>query len=143
MASGAEGPSRLSRRHDRVGPSGRSPRLVVWAIVLTVPVVALAAVFVTRATNDNSSGVGTGGNTITIKNFAFSPKPLVVKAGTKITVANVDNTAHTVTADTNSLFKTGDIPGGGTVTITVTAPGTYAYHCSIHNYMTDVLKVTG
>ena len=35
------------------------------------------------------------------------------------------------------------IAGGTTKTITVRAPGIYAFHCNIHNYMTGVITATG
>ncbi len=39
-----------------------------------------------------------GGNSVTIANFAFSPQSLTVKAGTKVTWTNNDSVTHTVTA---------------------------------------------
>ena len=89
-----------------------------------------------------AGGGAAGGNTITIKNFNFSPKSLTVKAGTKITVHNEDNTTHTVTANDGS-FNTGNIPGGGTATFTPTKAGSFPYICNIHQYMHGTLKVTG
>ena len=87
-----------------------------------------------------STGGGASGDTITIENFQFSPDPLVVSAGTAVTVTNGDGTAHTVTAK-GGAFDTGDIDGGATATITVDAPGTYRYFCNIHNYMTGTIEV--
>jgi plastocyanin len=81
------------------------------------------------------------GPSVTIKNLAFSPKTLKVKAGAKITVKNNDGTAHTFTAD-KGAFDTGDIDGGSSATVTVKKPGTYAYHCSIHNFMKGTIKAT-
>ena len=78
---------------------------------------------------------------MTIKNFAFSPKTLTVKAGSKVTVKNKDGTTHTFTAN-KGAFDTGDIDGGSSATITVKKPGTYAYHCNIHNSMKGTIKAT-
>jgi plastocyanin len=85
---------------------------------------------------------GTGGATITIHNFTFSPAVLQVKAGTKVTVKNADDTDHTVTAIDGS-FDTGAIHGGKSATFTVSKSGTAKYHCNIHNYMNGTIQVTG
>jgi plastocyanin len=78
---------------------------------------------------------------VTIKDFAFSPKTLTVKAGTKIKVSNKDGTTHTFTA-IKGAFDTGDIDGGSSATVTAKKPGTYAYHCNIHNSMKGTIKAT-
>jgi plastocyanin len=78
---------------------------------------------------------------VTIKGLAFSPKTLTVKAGSKVTVNNKDSTTHTFTANTGA-FDAGDIDGGSSATITVKKPGTYAYHCNIHDFMKGTIKAT-
>jgi plastocyanin len=78
---------------------------------------------------------------VTIKGFAFSPKTLTVKAGTRIKVSNKDGTTHTFTAN-KGAFDTGDIDGGSSATVTVKKPGTYAYHCNIHSSMQGTIKAT-
>ena len=52
---------------------------------------------------------------------------------------NADGAAHTLTADDGS-FDTGNLDGGASATITIDAPGRYAYFCDIHNYMTGVIE---
>ena len=84
-----------------------------------------------------------GSHTITIKNFAFSPQTITVAAGTAVTVTNDDQVAHTVTAMSGG-FSTGDIGPGQSKTITApNTPGTYSYFCSIHQYMSGHLTVSG
>ena len=125
---------------------GRLPTIV---LALLVPVVALVTVLVTlNVTDDSSSSASdTGGGkagsatTISIKNFQFSPDPFTVKAGTAVTVTNDDGTVHTLTSD-DDTFDTGDLDGGAKGTITIDAPGKYAYHCTIHNYMTGTIEAT-
>ena len=109
-------------------------------LALIVPVIAAIAVIVTLTTTSDDS-VAIAPNTIAIKDFNFQPEPLQVKAGVTVTVANGDDTRHTVTADDKS-FDTGDIDGGGKATITIDKPGKYTFHCDIHNYMTGVIEVT-
>ena len=126
---------------DRLG------RLPTLALAVMVPLVALVSVVVTLNVTDDSSGaapraVGGSGGTgtaISIKNFQYSPNPISVKVGAKVTVTNDDGTVHTLTAN-DGQFDTGDLDGGASGTITITAPGTYKYICDIHNYMTGTIE---
>jgi plastocyanin len=80
---------------------------------------------------------------------AYSPDPLTVKKGDKITVVNKDNTLHTVTdgttpgADAGKLFNTGFLEGGQSKTIDTAnlGPAEYNYFCEVHPYMAGKLKV--
>jgi plastocyanin len=79
--------------------------------------------------------------TVTIKSFKFSPAPLKVKAGTKVTVKNADSATHTFTAN-KGAFDTGDIESGSSASVTIKKPGTYAYHCRIHDFMKGTIKAS-
>lgn len=77
--------------------------------------------------------------TIHIKSFAYTGAGSV-PAGSTVTVMNMDNVAHTLTADDGS-FDT--VVKAGTST-TFTAPakaGTYPYHCTYHSNMHGTLTV--
>jgi plastocyanin len=79
---------------------------------------------------------------IMIKNFAFTG-PTSVKAGSTVTVMNMDSEAHTVTADSSSGGFDVTVPAGATKTFTAPAkPGDYPYHCNFHSNMHGTLKVT-
>ncbi len=115
-------------------------------LALIVPVIAVVTVLITlNATSDGTSSASSGGggavagSNVSIKNFQYSPDPIVVEAGSTLTVDNDDGTAHTLTADDKS-FDTGNLDGGATGTVKIGAPGTYAYHCDIHNYMTGTIE---
>ena len=92
----------------------------------------------------SGSGSGSGGSdAITIQNFAFSPARLTVAPGATVTVTNKDQVTHTLTA-TKGGFDTGDIAAGQSKTFTAPkTPGRYPYICSIHQYMTGTLVVSG
>jgi len=76
---------------------------------------------------------------VSIASFAFSPKSVTVKAGQTVAFTNNDAVAHTSTSDT---WDSGAIAPGATFTLTAPAqPGTYAFHCSIHPFMTGTLVV--
>ncbi|HET9731521.1 MAG TPA: cupredoxin domain-containing protein [Acidimicrobiales bacterium] len=84
-----------------------------------------------------------GGPVIVIKNFAYSPVSLTVKPGATVTVKNEDVAPHTVTASGSGKFDTGNISPGASMTFTApTAPGTYPYICSIHQFMHGTLVVS-
>ncbi|MFI1583680.1 cupredoxin domain-containing protein [Embleya sp. NPDC020630] len=83
-----------------------------------------------------------GAATITIENFAFSPATVTAAPGAVVTVVNKDSATHTVTADKDKAFDTGNLAGGSTTTFTAPlAPGSYDYLCTIHQYMKAVLLV--
>jgi plastocyanin len=91
------------------------------------------------ATAKSSSGAAA--DAVTISNFKFSPGTITIKRGAQVTVTNSDSTAHTATSDDGSSFDTGDIDPGSSKTITVSKPGSYSYHCSIHPFMHGELVV--
>jgi plastocyanin len=80
------------------------------------------------------------GSRITIKDFAFRPQDLVVKAGQTITVANLDTSLHGLEADDHS-FTAGSINSRRSQTIVVSRTGRFSYHCTFHASMTGVITV--
>ncbi|WP_280680549.1 cupredoxin family copper-binding protein [Kitasatospora sp. MAA19] len=83
-------------------------------------------------------------NAVTIKNFAFSPATLTVKAGTTVTWTNTDSDAHTVTSKQGSggPLQSAALATNDTYSYTFTQPGTYPYYCTIHPFMTATVEVT-
>ena len=91
----------------------------------------------TAATSTPSSATD---NTISIKNMAFTPNNLQIKAGTTVTWVNNDTVQHTVTSDTK-VFDSGPIDPGSNFTYTFTQAGSFTYHCDIHKSMTATITV--
>jgi plastocyanin len=97
------------------------------------------------ATGDEYGDTGdTGGSaeagTIVAEDFSLTD--LTVAPGEEIVLRNDGEAPHTATADDDS-FDTGQVTAGET-SAPVTAPdepGTYAFHCEIHNAMTATLTV--
>ena len=91
----------------------------------------------------SSSQAASGGSSsaVTIKDFKFSPASDTVKEGARVAVTNEDSTAHTATADDGHSFDTGTLADGASKTISVSKPGSYAYHCSIQPFMHGTLVV--
>ena len=103
----------------------------------------LAASATTAVGGPTSTGAAGGSDNITIQNFKFSPDPLDVKQGSKVTVAILDdNVPHSVTADDGS-FDTGIfMKSTGPKTITVSKGGIIHYHCQVHNFMKGTINAT-
>src|SRR5580692_1357106 len=81
-------------------------------------------------------------DTVTIANFAFSPTPLTVAPGTKVTWNNKDEEPHTVTsADGGKTFKSDALDTDDKFSFTFDKPGTYKYFCSIHPHMVGTIVV--
>ena len=89
----------------------------------------------------DASSNGAGQNKIEIKDFAFNPQTLTVKSGEKITWINRDEEPHTVVSVEKQFKKSSALDTDQEFTITVGAPGTYTYYCSVHPKMTGTIVV--
>ncbi len=95
----------------------------------------------TAPAGTSASASANGTQAITIQGFAFNPKSVTIKAGTKVTWTNKDTATHTSTSD-NGTWDTKSIKPGSSGSFTFTKPGTYTYHCAIHPTMTATIVVT-
>ena len=82
-------------------------------------------------------------NSVSIKDFAFAPASVTVKAGTKLTWRNADQDPHTVTSTgADGPLRSKTLNTGDNYEYTFSKPGSYAYLCTIHPFMTAVVVVT-
>jgi len=88
-----------------------------------------------------ASADGAKTNQIVIKDFHFTPQTLTVKAGEKITWINRDEEPHTVVSVEKQFKKSAPLDTDQEFTVTVGAPGTYTYFCSVHPKMTGTIIV--
>jgi plastocyanin len=77
---------------------------------------------------------------VTIRNDAFSPATLTVRAGETVTFTNDDDDAHTVTA-TDGSFDSKGLDTNGVWRHTFSKPGVYAYFCELHPFMKGTIVV--
>ena len=106
----------------------------IWvATALAAAVLAAAAIF-------PAAPVHAAKPEVKIHNFAFAPQRTTVKAGTTVTWINEDDIPHTVTSS-SKLFKSKALDTRDKFSFTFTTPGTYAYICSVHPYMTGAVVV--
>jgi plastocyanin len=75
-----------------------------------------------------------------IKDEAFNPPSLTVKAGTRVTFVNDDDDAHTATADDQSWDSEG-LNLGQRWTHVFGKAGTVKYHCTVHPNMKGTIVV--
>jgi len=79
-------------------------------------------------------------SSISIDNFKFSPRAIRVPANARVEVTNDDSAPHTVTADDGRSFDSGTVNPGASASFQAPAPGSYAYHCTIHSFMKGTLR---
>jgi plastocyanin len=79
--------------------------------------------------------------TVQIKMFKFSPRKLVVKAGTRVTWVNRDGDPHTVTSTKGRALHSQALDTGKRYSVVLRKPGTYNYICKIHPFMHGVVVV--
>ena len=77
---------------------------------------------------------------VEIEDFAYSPDPVTIEEGGKVTWKNRDSAPHTATAEDGS-FDTGTIEEDKLKSETFKEPGTYTYVCSIHPQMHGTVEV--
>jgi len=77
-----------------------------------------------------------------IKNFAFSPSTITVKADATVVWTNDDPIEHDVTFDGGAIGSA-TLDHNDTFAHAFTTPGTYHYICSIHPFMHGTVIVTG
>ncbi|MDQ6729696.1 MAG: cupredoxin domain-containing protein [Actinomycetota bacterium] len=110
------------------------------AVVVAVAALALGHGRSTVPAAMTSAVVSAKTTSIKIVNYAYGPAALTAKVGTKLTVTNADQTAHTLTARSGS-FDSGTVNPGGSKTFVLTRPGQYTYYCQFHAFMTGTITV--
>jgi plastocyanin len=77
---------------------------------------------------------------IDITKFAYGPKEITVKPGTRIVWTNHDETPHTVTSNDKSFASKG-LDTDDKFEHTFAAEGDFSYICTVHPFMTGVVHV--
>jgi plastocyanin len=90
----------------------------------------------------NDDNTSSKQNRIEIKDFAFNPQTITVKSGETVTWINRDEEPHTIVSVGKQFKKSTALDTDQEFTLTVGAPGTYDYFCSVHPKMTGTIVVT-
>ncbi len=126
-------------------------RLLVPTIV-TALVIAIGSTLVISLSGEGAAGGGQPASVpepasgapqnglvrVAIKDFKYVPETVTVTAGSKVEWTNEDAAPHTATADG---LQTGDLGKGESRVLTLKEPGTYAYVCEFHAFMTGTVVV--
>jgi plastocyanin len=115
-------------------------RFAAVAIALLLAL-TLSGVMVGAAVAASPRQASTPITSVTIKAYKYRPDKFTVTAGTPVTVKNKDGVQHDLAA-VNGKFKTKIIDGGKSGKFTVKKPGTYKIVCTLHTYMTGVIKAS-
>jgi plastocyanin len=83
--------------------------------------------------------------TVTIRNGAYSPNPVMVRVGQSVNWHNSDSVVHTATDP--GVFDVGNIAPGSAASdrgdgVVFNTVGTYNYHCTLHANETATIIVT-
>jgi plastocyanin len=116
-------------------PKNKTAALLCGIAFLNLSLFALAG----EMKNDDSTS--SKQNRIEIKDFAFNPQTITVKSGEKVTWINRDEEPHTIVSVGKQFKKSTALDTDQEFTITVGAPGTYDYFCSVHPKMTGAIVV--
>jgi plastocyanin len=117
----------------RLDSPGRLVRSIAAASVAALLIALLASATAPAAGSHERLPLESSTARVNIREFAFHPRKLTINRGTKVVFANRDTTAHTATRA--GSFETGRIRPGHSAAVKFKHSGTFAYHCSIHNFM--------
>jgi plastocyanin len=85
-----------------------------------------------------------GDTTVNIENFGFGNA--TISAGDTLAWSNADGVSHTVTAGSGGRsdggFDSGLVGPGASFQLTFDEPGSFAYTCTLHSFMSGVVVVT-
>jgi plastocyanin len=73
--------------------------------------------------------------------YFFAPQTQYANVGDTVTWTNGTDVAHTVTSDSGDELASDSVADAATFEHTFSAEGTFAYHCTIHSYMTGNVVV--
>jgi plastocyanin len=108
--------------------------LAVWGVSLRRTAASASPPSDAGASQGSPTTVTTGAAAkVSINNFLFEPKELVIPAGATVTWVNTDDVAHTVTGTAAPpLFDSKTLRTDGTFSFEFKTPGTYEYFCKAH-----------
>ena len=80
--------------------------------------------------------------TVTITEYQYVPVPLIVPIGARVIWVNKDDDDHNIISDARPpLLDSPVLALGGTYTMVFVKPGTYAYSCTLHDFMHGTVVV--
>ncbi len=96
---------------------------------------------VPNALGDSQSLPSVNSSAVAIRDFAFAPAHIKVAPGVTVKWTNEDSVPHTVASTAGDDLNSPLLRRGDGFSHTFPTPGTYAYHCAPHPWMTGVVTV--
>jgi plastocyanin len=97
----------------------------------------------TLAKTPTTAAVSVSDNTIIIKDMAFTPDTITVKAGSIVRWVNKDSITHSVVFSKESKINpSGVLRNGEGFSVRFYDAGTFPYNCGLHPEMTGTVIVT-
>jgi plastocyanin len=104
----------------------------------------------------NDISIVAGASTMTTTAFSPDPKSVALGGAASVTIRWVNRditnngtygggssaTTHEIASDNGAFATSAPLGGDATYSITLSAPGTYTYHCMIHPNMVGTINVT-
>lgn len=148
----------LSQSRVSATPSRGRGRSVAIAAAVIIVVAIVAGYYLLSGTaspppattKSSAASVQIPSGTGTNQALNFSPQAITVVIGVNNTITwlNDDSTFHTITftsapsgVSPSSLTDPSNLLAGGSYSVTLTTPGTYQYHCTIHSWMRGTITV--
>lgn len=112
-------------------------KLMPTALPTATPTTAPTAAPTARPTTASSAPLAvTAVLTVTISDYTFTPESLSVKPGTRVVWVNADDEEHNMFSDAKPpLFRSPVIALKQAYDFVFDTPGTYAYSCTLHDFM--------
>ena len=101
----------------------------------------MAGMHMAAAGKATNGGAAVATDAVHIKNLAFSPATITVKAGSAVVWTNDDAIEHDITFDGGAIASS-VLDHNDTFSHTFSTAGTYHYICSIHPFMHGTVIVT-
>jgi 3',5'-cyclic-AMP phosphodiesterase len=79
--------------------------------------------------------------TVSISNFAFTPKIIEISSGDRVTWKNDDDVPHRIQCTTSAFAPSGVLDTKGSYEVEMKTPGKFEYFCSLHPMMTGSVVV--
>src|SRR5712675_3301288 len=77
---------------------------------------------------------------VSIGDFFFSPAAVTINVNDQVKWTWIGSAGHTTTSN-NGLWDSGVKGNGSTFVSTFTTAGSFAYHCTVHPFMTAAITV--
>jgi plastocyanin len=124
---------------------GRTMRTSLASLLLALLVTAFVTGVVTTLIAPATAS-GTVVKAVAIKNFAFSPRTITVKVGTRVKWTNRDTAIHRLASATSiktsakltAMFRSGSLSKGQSFSFTFKKKGTFFYLCIPHRSMASM-----